>query len=155
MAYTVQIDKLGAAFLDGATGLGAVTPVQGDDIIQVTIPDGTNFGAFDPGELVMLPNVPFLLLGVSIVAAVTPFTGGTIRLVGPQASGGSAVNRKAFSLLALGGSSGIVQTPQLMPFEHILSFTTVDAGPYRIIITLEPFRGADLPPAWVAGTLST
>lgn len=168
MSYTVQIDVLDTAVLDGTTFIDFTNPgtslVQSDDRFVVTLQPGLNFGAFDPGDLVGLPSVPYLMLSVSIAAPTMPMAaGGTIALAGPAAVGSPITNRKLLRLLGPPLGEGILLQPELFPFDHILKFFTDpgDPGPYRIVMTFEPFRstkqpnGEDLPAAWAAGTLAT
>ncbi len=164
--YTVQIDVLDAFPLDGVTPIDfadpAVTVEQADDRFVITIPVGSAFGFFDPGEVVMLPNVPYLILTASIAAQVMPFAGplGGISVVGPQAVGAPFSTRKTIPLLVPLVEGLALFEGQIVPFNQGLSFITdpADAGPYSIVLSIEPFRdspGENLPSAWAAGSLAT
>lgn len=170
MPYTVQIDVLDPGLLDGSTSINfndpAVVVAQADDRFVITLPVGTAFGFFDPGEVVQLPNVPYLVLAIAIAAPTMPFAEvtGVVRLVGPQAPGALFATRKVQNLLGPGLGQGLLlAAPVLDPFNHGLGFVTTgaDVGPYRIVLTIEPFRdskqpnGEDLPSAWAAGMLAT
>jgi hypothetical protein len=170
MPYTVQIDVLNPAPLDGVTPINfndpAVVVTQNDDRFVISVPPANAFGFFDPGEVVGLPNLPYLMLAAAIAAPTMPFVGvaGVIRSVGPQASGALFATRKVLNLLGPGLAQGLLlAAPELIPFNNGLGFVTdvADPGPYRIVLTIEPFRdskqpnGEDLPAAWAAGTLAT
>lgn len=168
MPYTVRIDVLNTAPLDGTTFIDFTDPdtsvVQSDDRFVVTLQPSLNFGAFDPGDLVGLPSVPYLMLSVTVVAPTMPMpgAGGLVALAGPSAVDAPITNRNIIPLLSPLGE-GILLQSELIPFDHLIKFFTDlgDPGPYRIVMTFEPFRssrqpnGEDLPSAWAAGTLAT
>lgn len=155
MPYTIQIDKLGAVGPDGLTPLDLTNPLvtrtQANDRIIITIPDGIAFGNFDPGEIVGLNNVPYMLLSATMKSSLFMFTNGTVALSGPQAPGGAFLTRKNLLLLPDISLGAIFLGSALVPRDHILRFTSTDAGPYTIITTLEPVRNVGLVAAYTAG----
>jgi hypothetical protein len=150
MPYTVQIEKLGPVPPDALTTLDlsnpAVIRTQDNDRIIITIPDGVAFGNFDPGQIVGLLNVPYMMFGWSMKSSLATTTG-SVGIGGPAIPGGDNTTRKIFTL----GSPPIFLAQTLVPRDHIITFFSADAGPFTIITTFEPLRDVGLVSAYVQG----
>ena len=138
MPYTIQIEKFGTTPPDGLTPLDlsdpAITRTQKNDRIVLSIPDGTDFGTFDPGEIVGLNNVPYMLLSATAKSSLNAFTDGSISIVGPLASGAAFADRKIVQLTGLAAAPVFLGSNMVLR-DHLLRFISTDAGPYIIIVT--------------------
>lgn len=152
MAYTIQIEKLGTTPPDGLTPLDlsnpAVIRTQQNDRIVISIPDGIDFGTFDPGEIVGLNNVPYMLISATAKSSLNDFTDGSISIVGPLASGAAFADRKIVQLTGLVASPVFLGSNMVLR-DHLLRFLSTDAGPYIIIVTLEPVRDPGLVASYI------
>ena len=105
MPYSIQIEKLGTTPPDGLTPLDLsdpeVTRTQENDRIIITIADGTDFGTFDPGEIVGLNHVPYMLISATVKSSLNASTDGSVSIVGPAAPGAAFSTRKIVELLDL------------------------------------------------------
>ncbi len=155
MPYTIQINKLGPVPPDGGTTLNPADPTlirtQDNDRIIITVPVGTAFGNFDPGEIVGLNDVPYMLLGASMKSSLDPFTAGVIAVVGPLAPLGLLASRKLLTLIPDVSVNPIFLGGVMMMRDHLIAFSSPDPGPYTIITTLEPARDVGLISAYVRG----
>ena len=149
MPYTIQISKLGPVPPDIFTPLDLsnplVTRTQDNDRIIITIPEGVAFGNFDPGEIVGLNNVPYMMLNLSMKSSRL-LTTGTMGLMGPQAPGAAIATRKV-----QGFPPPIILVANMVMRDHRVAFSSVDPGPFTMIITLEPMRDVGLISAYVEG----
>jgi hypothetical protein len=152
MPYTIQIEMLGAAGPDAVTPLDlsnpAVTRIQDNDRIIVTIPDGVAFGNFDPGQIVGLLNVPYILLSLTMKSSLDPPVAGTGSVAGPQAPGAAFSTRKTVTVIAFGGGD-ITLAGFMLPRDHLLTFASADPGPFIIVATLEPVRNVGLVSSYI------
>lgn len=138
--YTVRIDVLEPAELDGATPLDLFTatvtvPETPLNIAGVVVPVGTPFGIFDPGEILHKQNVAMRLVSLVVQndAGTTLVAGDVVRLEGPDLPAGG--NQDAAFLDLSVGDGLIPLSGLLVPVGHTLSFTTAGSGavgPFRI-----------------------
>ncbi len=84
--YTVKILVNDPAALDGTTPIGADATVSVDEetgVIEVSIPVGTSFGLFDPGQLTQLQNKTFMLVDADVINVPATHAGGSNISISP------------------------------------------------------------------------
>jgi hypothetical protein len=172
---TIRINVLNTAALDSFTPLppdakNAVRSTGGPlQIYELTLPDGQNFGAFDPGELGLLGTTgSYLLRHCTVISkalqkSAPHNSGSVVALESPQGPGGFT-NRRTIIDLSTGGpalGTGVVPEGSGIPIpvgHRILFDTDADSslvdppGPHLIQMTFMP---AKLPNRVPGGTLRT
>ncbi len=140
--YTVRIDVLNPAQLDGVTPLNLATATRGssDPAIKslglelVTVPVTDNFGVLDPGEVFGAQQIPLRLVS----ATVTPADAGTAFGAGDEirmtAPGGQSER-----IVDLNRGAGVNNSLDLViPIGYTLEFDATPGGsegPYRLQLT--------------------
>ena len=136
--YTLRIDVLNAAQLDGTTPLDS-TAVRGStdpEILRlgielVTVPLTAQFGLLDPGQVFGASQIPMRLTSLAVVPAdgSPDFAiGDEVRLIAP---GGTA--ERIVDLTRDDGVQARIDT--IVPVGYLLAFDTTagtTVGPYRI-----------------------
>lgn len=137
--YTLRIDALNPAQLDGTTPLDLTTATRGssDPNIQrlglelVTIPVTDDFGLLNPGEVFGATQIPLRLVSATVLPGdgEDDFSSGDeIRLVGPNGT-----EERVVDLIRAKGISNLIDT--VIPIGYGLAFDTTSgtsAGPHRI-----------------------
>ncbi len=137
--YTVRIDCLNPAQLDGVTPLNLATATRGteDPAIKalglelVTVPITDDFGVLDPGEVFGAQHIPLRLVSVSVTpadAGAAFGAGDEIRMVAP---GGQT--QKIVDLNRGAGVNNLLDL--VIPLGYTLAFDATaggSEGPYRV-----------------------
>ncbi len=144
MSYTLRIDVLNAAQLDGTTPIGP-TAVRGSndpEVIRlgvelVTIPLTAQFGLLDPGQVFGSRQIPHRLTSLTLVPGdgSDDFAiGDEVRLIAP---GGT--EERIVDLTRDDGLQPLIDT--IIPIGYLLAFDTTagtTVGPYRLQLGFLP-----------------
>ena len=145
--YTLRIDVLNAAQLDGATPLDLTTAIRGsvDPNVKkvgmeiVTVPLTALFGLLDPGEVFGAKQIPLRLTSLTVVpgdGSADLGVGDEVRLVAP---GGT--EERLIDLTRDDGVQTIIDT--VIPIGYRLAFDTTpgsSSGPYRVQLGFLPIQ---------------
>ncbi len=117
-----------------STRIGSDAAVSTDEetgVIEVSIPSGTPFGLFDPGQLVSLQNKVFMLVTADVInTAAAHAIGSNISLLSPDGLGGAGTKSRVILDLGESNAQGIAPKVRrtLVPIDHKLTFDTTPDG---------------------------
>ncbi len=137
--YTVRINVLNAAQLDGVTPINFTTAIRGSvdldvkklGMAVVTIPDTAQFGLLDPGEIFGARQIPMRLTSLTVVpgdGSDDLGIGDEVRLVAP-----GTTQERIVDLTRDDGVQTLIDT--VIPIGYKLAFDTTfgsSVGPYLI-----------------------